>query len=164
MLAQIAWIRSRDKWCLAPLATKPLSACLAEKTKARQGYLEGRPAAGDMPAGSVRPMIILRRAAIGSVHLTIEAVKFTGDSAWQSKLNTSVEGMVKDAIADSDVGVSQENPAIPDATYFVDLGVSLAYASPRFVSISATYENKLGQAHPLRWKGTSISTFRLVEN
>ncbi len=151
-LAQIAWIRSRDKWCFAPLATKPLSACLAEKTKARQGYLEGRPAAGDMAAGSVRPMIIVRRAAIGAAPVTIEAIKFTGGNLWESKLNSSIERMVKDAIADSDVRDSQEKPAIPDATYFVDLGISLAYASPRFISISATYENELGQPHPFRWK------------
>ncbi len=151
-LSQIAWIRSRDKWCLAPRAIKPLSACLTERTKARQAYLEGKPAAGDLPTGSLRPMFIVRRAAIGFAPLTIEAIKFTGDNVWQSKVNSSIERMVKDAIADSDVRESQGKPAVPDATYFVDLGIVLTYASPRLISLSATYENELGQAHPFRWK------------
>jgi len=146
-LSQIAWIRDRDIGCLAPSAIKPLTTCLAGETKRRQSLLEAKPLAGEIAAGSVRPTFVVRPAAIGSASLNIKALKFTGDGAWQPKMNSSIDRLVKDAIADSDITDSHQEPAVPGDSYFVDLSVTLSFASPSLVSVSAEYENELGQAH-----------------
>jgi uncharacterized protein YecT (DUF1311 family) len=151
-LSQIAWIRDRDIRCLAPSASKPLSICLAEETKRRQSLLEAKPLAGEIAVDSVRPTFVVRPAAIGSARLNIEAIKFTGDGAWQAKINSSIDRLVKDAIADSDIKDSHNEPAVPSDSIFVDLHVTLSFASPSFVSVSAEYENYLGQAHSFHWQ------------
>jgi len=150
-LSQRNWIQVRDTDCLAPRALKPLSKCLKEKSALRQKFLEGRPIAGEAPAGQVRPMFIYRSATNKEAGVSIEALKFTGDESWETKLNAAIGKLVKSAVKDADLSESQDAQSSPNHSYFVDLGVSLSFAAPRFVSINASYENELGQAHPFRY-------------
>jgi uncharacterized protein YecT (DUF1311 family) len=143
--SQIDWIRDRDQSCTAPNAIKPLSRCLAEKSRARLRFLGGRPRAGDVSATLFRPIYILRPAKNGSAALSIRALKFTGDGAWQSRLNASVDSAVKRAISDAEAG--KDNPGSHD-NYYVDLEIDLAYASSRMVSVHVDSATFVGQAHP----------------
>jgi uncharacterized protein YecT (DUF1311 family) len=144
--SQINWLRTRDAACLAKRADTPLPKCLAEVSEKRRRFLEGKPATGDAEQNLFRPVFIFRPATKGTAQLSIEAIRFTGTSAWQTTANASIDKLVKDAIDDADVRDSR--PPEPGESYSVELSISLPFASPRLVSIHAGYSNYLGQAHP----------------
>lgn len=138
--AQIEWIHSRDAACSTGDAK-----CLAEKSRERLRYLDGKPLDGDVSASLFRPMFISRPAQNGSAPLSIRAIKFTGDGVWQSRLNATIDSAVKRAISDAEA--AKENPGSHD-DYNVDLGVDLAYASSRMFSVHVDSGSFMGQAHP----------------
>jgi uncharacterized protein YecT (DUF1311 family) len=145
--SQIKWIGDRDRMCSdASKADKPLSRCLTEQSRQRLRFLDGKPRAGDVVMSFFRPMFVFRPAKNGSASLSIQAIKFIGDGAWQSKLNGKIEAMVKDALSDAEAG--KDNPGSHE-NYFVDLDIDLAYASPQMVSVQVDSGSYLGQAHPL---------------
>jgi len=39
----------------------------------------------------------------GTAQLSVEAIKFNGVGAWQTKANASIDGLVKHALEDADV-------------------------------------------------------------
>lgn len=145
--SQIKWIGDRDGMCSnASNAVKPLSKCLAEQSRQRLRFLDGKPRAGDVLMSFFRPMFVFRPAKNGSASLSIQAIKFIGDGTWQSKLNGEIEAMVKRALSDAEEG--KDNPGSHE-NYFVDLEIDLAYASSQMVSVQVDSGSYLGQAHPL---------------
>ncbi|MBR1162410.1 lysozyme inhibitor LprI family protein [Bradyrhizobium elkanii] len=143
--SQTEWIKSRDAVCAAPNAIKPLSACLAVQSRERQGYLDGRPRAGDVSDRLFRPVFISRPAKNGSADLAISDIEFVGNGDWQSRLNMLLDSAVKRAISDAEAG--KENPG-PHDNYEVSLDIDVPYASSRLVSVHVTSGSYLGQAHP----------------
>jgi uncharacterized protein YecT (DUF1311 family) len=143
--AQLEWIHDRDSACAAASAVKPLSACLAEKSSERQRFLEGRPRAGDASISLFKPLFVFRPARDGVASLSIQAIKLTGEGEWQSRLNRKIDKAIKDAMADAETG--QDNPGNKE-NYFVELGIDVAYASPRLISVQFEFSSFVGQAHP----------------
>ncbi|WP_420967726.1 lysozyme inhibitor LprI family protein [Bradyrhizobium sp. B120] len=143
--SQTEWIQSRDAVCASPNAVRPLPACLAVQSRERQGYLDGRPRAGDVSDRLFRWVFISRPAKNGSADLAISAIEFVGAGDWQSPLNAAIDNAVKRAILDAEAG--KDNPG-PHDNYEVSLEIDLPYASSRLVSVHVTSEIYLGQAHP----------------
>ncbi|WP_083742253.1 lysozyme inhibitor LprI family protein [Bradyrhizobium mercantei] len=143
--SQTGWIPSRDAFCAAPTAIKPLSGCLAERSRERQRYLDGRPRAGDVSDRLFRRYFISLPAKDGSADLSVSAIAFIGGGVWQSRLNALIDSEVKGAISDAEAG--KENPGNHD-NYEVSLEMDLVYASSRLVSVHVTSGSYLGQAHP----------------
>jgi uncharacterized protein YecT (DUF1311 family) len=143
--AQLEWIHTRDTACAAANAVKPLSSCLAEQSRERQRFLDGRPRAGDSSLSLFRPVFIFRPATNGSAPLSIEAIKFAGTGEWQSRLNATIDAAVKRAMSDAEA--AKDNPGGHD-NYSVDLEIDLAYATSRMVSVQVDSGSYLGQAHP----------------
>jgi hypothetical protein len=89
--SQIEWIRHRDAGCLATLANTPLPKCLADASRTRQRFLEGEPEAGDMEESLFRPA--------AAQLFSVEAIKFAGAGARQTKANASIDKLVKKRLA-----------------------------------------------------------------
>jgi uncharacterized protein YecT (DUF1311 family) len=142
--SQTEWIQSRDAACAAPDAIKPLSECLAVQSRERQGFLDGKPHAGDLSESLFRRISVSRPAKNGSAKLSIRAIKFIGGDAWQSSVNAKIDAAVKRAISDAEA--AKDNPGSHDG-YSVDLGVDLTYASSRMVSLRVDVGSYVGQAH-----------------
>ena len=143
--SQTGWIPSRDVVCAAPTAIKPLSECLAEQSRERQRYLDGRPRAGDVSDRLFRRYFISRPPKNGSAELSISAIAFIGAGEWSSRLNALIDSAVREA--DATAEAAKENPGRHD-NYEVGLEIDLPYASSRLVSVHVTSGNYLGQAHP----------------
>jgi uncharacterized protein YecT (DUF1311 family) len=142
-LSQIEWIGTRDASCLAQRATKPLSQCLVEQSKWRQHFLEGKRPVG-ATAGLFRPVFIFRPASKQTARLEIEAIRLTGEGSGQA--NAAIDKLVKRAIEDSQL----DGTPHPGGSLEVGLDVSLAFASPRLLSVHAEYGNYYpAPAHPL---------------
>jgi uncharacterized protein YecT (DUF1311 family) len=149
--SQVKWIADRDQICLGPRAIQPLAKCVAQQSKGRQRFLEGKPIAGDVDANLFQPLFVFRRARNGSARLAIETIKFVGDGTLQASLNAKIDKLVKDAIADAE-GAADGRPPARDEDFHVEQGADLTYASSRLVSMLVTYENYLGQVHPYHWE------------
>jgi uncharacterized protein YecT (DUF1311 family) len=143
--SQVKWIGERDEACRSPKAVNPLSRCLAEKSRERQRFLDGKPHAGDVLESLFRPRFVFRPAKNGSVPVSIEAIRFAGGGVWQSRLNAGIESAVQRALSDSEA--AKNNPGSHDG-YYVDLKIDLAYASSRMVSVHVDSVTFVGQAHP----------------
>jgi uncharacterized protein YecT (DUF1311 family) len=144
--SQIEWLRTRDATCLAKRANIPLPKCIATESEQRRRVLEGKPTSGDTAESLYRPVFIFRPATKETARLSIEAIKFVGAGAWQTKANASIDQLVKRAIDDADI--HDDGPPNPGESYFVELHVSLSFTSQHLLSVQADYGNYLGQAHP----------------
>ncbi len=147
--SQIKWIQTRDGTCLANRADTALSKCIARESEKRRRFLEGRPATGDTEEDRFRPVFIFHPPTRNTARLSVEAIKFTGSGAWQAKANASIDKMVKDAI--DDLKLNDNRQPTPGENYFVELHISLPFATQRLLSVHAEYNNYLGQAHPYHW-------------
>jgi uncharacterized protein YecT (DUF1311 family) len=143
--SQVKWIGERDEACRGPQAITPRSRCLAEKSRERRRFLDGEPRAGDISVSLFRPRFVFRPVKNGSVPVFIEAIRFDGDGVWQSRLNDRIDSAIQRALSDAEV--AKDIPGSHDG-YYVDLRISLAYASSRMVSVHVDVGSYLGQAHP----------------
>jgi uncharacterized protein YecT (DUF1311 family) len=147
--SQLEWLGEREGTCKAKHADTSLSKCLAEQSEMRQRFLEGKPETGDAEDIRYRPNFIFRPSTKKAARLTVETLTFVGSGAWQAKANAAVEKMVKDAIDEANLDDDQRTTS--SENYYVELKISLPFATSRFVSVHAQYSNYLGQAHELRW-------------
>lgn len=148
--SQLEWLAEREGRCKAKQADGgPMATCLAQRTAMRRRFLEGKPETGDADDIRYRPRFIVRSPTRTKPRLAIETLMFVGPGAWQAKANAEIEKMVRDAIDDANRG--DDNRTASSETYYVQLKVSVPFATSRLVSIHVRYGNFLGQAHELRW-------------
>jgi uncharacterized protein YecT (DUF1311 family) len=141
--SQIEWIRERDLACRASQADD-LPACLVTKSDQRRRFLEGRPTTGDVEQARYKPVFIFRSGTKRKAKLSVEAIKFIGPDTWQTKVNAIVDELIKRAISDAELSDRSSNER---GLYEVELSVSIPFATPRLVSVRASYESSIGQAH-----------------
>jgi hypothetical protein len=116
----------------------------------RRRFLEGKPETGDAEDISYRPTFIFRPATKHTARLSVVSIKFAGSGAWQATANAAIDKMVKDAVAEAHLDDDQKPN--PSEDYYVELKISLPFATPNFLSVHARYSNYLGQAHENRWE------------
>ena len=139
--AQARWLPTRDGNCVDSKGPR-LGACLARESDRRRAFLTGQPESGPGAAGRIAPWFRYEKGGKGRAEVDLELLKFVDPkSAAERAFNAAVEKLTGDIVQPEK---DDPNPG----SYAYDWSMSLAYASPRFVSAHLSGYWNGGGAHP----------------
>ncbi len=138
--AQVRWVATRDGVC-RDSQDAALAACLTDESRRRTLYLRAAPAAGPGAPGRLAPFFRIEKGGKGHTDIQIEAYEFIApaDDA-QRAFNAAVDTLTRD--------IPQPDKDAPKDRWRYELGMTIAYASPRLLSAHAVTASDLGGAHP----------------
>lgn len=139
--SQRRWLQSRTYICDAE-APASLAACLGAETERRRLFLEGRPESGPGSGHKLIPVIVEQTGDETRYDLNVDLLKFVDPILPGEKLfNAQIDALLKDAPS------TKPADTRPSIIYSYQLGLRLAYASPKFLSAHLEFYDFSGGAH-----------------